>query len=105
MEKTRNLINLEAENAFLLWREASRKTARLAEAADKADKLSRDLKEDFKQPGAKVKLDELVLTGILAAQLQGQANDAIRELALTLANLERITAGGVAVDFSPPTKP
>jgi outer membrane protein TolC len=105
VEKTRNLINLEAENAFLLWREASRKTARLAEAADKADKLSRDLKEDFKQPGAKVKLDELVLTGILAAQLQGQANDAIRELALTLANLERITAGGVAVDFSPPTKP
>ncbi len=105
VEKTRNLINLEAENAFLLWREASRKTARLAEAADKADKLSRDLKEDFKQPGAKVKLDELVLTGILAAQLQGQANDAIRELALTLANLERITAGGVAVDFTPAIKP
>jgi outer membrane protein TolC len=104
-QKARNLITLEAEDAFFRWKDASNKTASLLEAADKAEKLGRDLREDFKTPGAKVKLDEVLLTGILAGQMRGQANDAIRDLAMILGSLERITAGGVTIDFSVKPKP
>jgi outer membrane protein TolC len=105
VQKTRNLITLEVEDAFYRWKDANRKTASLLEAADKGEKLGRDLREDFKTPGAKVKLDEVLLTGILAGQLRGQANDSIRDLAMILASLERITAGGVIIDFSVKPKP
>ena len=68
VQKTRNLITLEAEDVYFRWLEANKKTNRLIEAANKAEKLSNDLRDDFKTP-AKVKLDEVMLTGILSAQL------------------------------------
>jgi outer membrane protein TolC len=102
VEKTRNLIGLEAEDAFLRWQEAARKTARLREAADNAEKLARNLRDDFKMQGTKVRLDDVINGGILAAQLRVQANEALRDLVLGLAALERVTAGGILADFGAP---
>lgn len=104
-EKTKNLVMLEAEDGFLRWKEANRKATRLLDAAEKGEKLGRDLRDDFKQPGSKVRLDEVTTAGILATQLRVQANEALHELAMALSYLERVTAGGITVDYSAVPKP
>src|SRR5262249_9718753 len=47
VDKTRDLIALETDNAYLRWLEASRQTAEFGEAADKAVKLARSLRKDL----------------------------------------------------------
>jgi outer membrane protein TolC len=99
VEKTRNLILLDAEDVFLRWQESSNKLARLREAADAAEKLARDLRDDFKTAGTKVRLDDVINAGILATQLRVEANETQHKYVLTLASLERVTGGGLKIDF------
>jgi outer membrane protein TolC len=99
VEKTRNLIVLDAEDVFLRWQENGNKLARLREAADAAEKLARDLRDDFKTAGTKVKLDDVINAGILATQLRVEANETQHKYVLTLASLERVTGGGLKIDF------
>src|SRR5260370_33010467 len=76
-EKTRNLIRLDAEDVFYRWRETSNKLPKVREAADAAEKLGRDLREDFKTAGAKVKLDEVIIAGIIAAPMRAEGNETL----------------------------
>src|SRR5262249_37679528 len=55
VDKTRNLITLEAEDAFLKWQEASRKLSVANQGADAADKLAENLTKDY-SAGQKVKV-------------------------------------------------
>jgi hypothetical protein len=98
-DKTRGLIVLEAEQAYLRWLEANRKTPPAREAAAAAEKLSKGLREKFDPRVPKVTPDELINAGVLASQLRLQANQAAFHELLGLAALERVTGGGFCAGF------
>jgi outer membrane protein TolC len=104
VEVTRNLIALEAEDAFLRWEEASVQVPQTREAADAGDKLADDLSRDFRA-GLKVKTDEVITASALAAQTRAQYNEYLYHKILALADLERITAGGFCAKLADSTLP
>jgi outer membrane protein TolC len=89
---TRNLVNLEAEDAFLRWEEAALQAKAAREAADTGDNRARDLNNDF-TAGLKVRVEEVINAWVLASQARGQYNEALYKEILALAELERVTAG------------
>jgi uncharacterized protein YigA (DUF484 family) len=104
-EKTHNLIRLDAEDVFHRWHESSNKLAKVREAADAAEKLSRDLREDFKTAGAKVKLDDVIIAGLVAAQVRADANETLNRYVSALSSLERVSGGALKIDFATPKAP
>jgi outer membrane protein TolC len=101
VNKTRELIALEAEEGFYKWDEANRKVNFTRNATEKAKKYVRQLEED-KAAGAKIKPEEMTTNRILAAQAAAALNEAMFQQVLALANLERITAGGFSAGFTAP---
>jgi outer membrane protein TolC len=93
VETTRNLIALEAEEAFLRWEEASRQASQARQAAEAGEKLADNLKKDF-TVGLKVRVDDLLNAQVLASQARSQYNEYLYRQILALADLERVTAGG-----------
>ena len=93
VETTRNLIALEAEDAFLRWEEASAETRQAREAAEAGDKLADELNKDF-TAGLKVRIDEVITARVLASQARSQYNEFLYKQIVALADLERVTAGG-----------
>jgi outer membrane protein TolC len=94
-QATRNLIALEAEDAFLRWEEASRQVEKAREAATSGDKLADDLSKDFTS-GLKVRVEDVVSARVLAAQARAQLNESLYRQVLALADLERTTGGAFA---------
>jgi outer membrane protein TolC len=97
VEKTRQLITLEAENEFQTWLEAERQTDANREAA----RLSKLLAERTRNNVANIKKEDILQTDVLAGQAQGAYNEALYHKILSLANLERITAGGFNAGIVP----
>ncbi len=93
VDVTRNLIVLEAEDAFLRWEEASGEVAKAREAAETGAKLADDLSKDF-AAGLRVRVEEVVNARVLASQARAQYNEFLYREILALADLERVTAGG-----------
>jgi len=93
VEATRNLLTLEARDAFLRWEEASLQAKEAREASAAAESLAKDLNKDF-TAGLKVKVEEVVNAWVLVSQARSQYNEALYKQLLALADLERITAGG-----------
>src|SRR5438445_4056527 len=91
-ETTRNLIVLEAEDAFLRWEEAALQIQDAREAADAGDKLADDVSKDF-TAGLKVKVEDVVNSRVLASQARSQYNEYLYRQILALADLERISGG------------
>jgi outer membrane protein TolC len=108
VEATRNLIVLEADNAFLQWEQASQQVPLAREAADAAEKVANDLNKDF-TAGLNVKVEDVTNARVLAAQARSQYNDYLYRMILELADLERITAGGFCAGLAgaagPPPPP
>jgi outer membrane protein TolC len=104
IEATRNLIALEAADAFLRWEEASQQARQARKAADAGDKLANDLSKDF-AAGLKVKVEEVVSARVLAAEARSQYNEFIYRQVLALADLERVTAGGFCAGLVEPAAP
>lgn len=101
-EKARNLITLEAESTYYKWLEGSRKVAKFREAAESAEKFARSLRDDLEKPGGVRILPEQVLnSGVLAVELRVRANEALFHYLLSLAALDRVTAGGVTTGLDP----
>jgi outer membrane protein TolC len=92
-ETTRNLIALEAEDAFVRWRQAHRQTERADEAARVGDELADQLRKDL-TAGLRVKVEEVLNAQVAASQARGQRNEHLFREVVALADLERITAGG-----------
>jgi outer membrane protein TolC len=90
--ETRNLVGLEAEDAFLRWEEASLQARAAREAADTGDSMGKELNKDF-TAGLKVKVEDVVNAWVLASQARTQYNEALYKQLLALADLERITVG------------
>jgi outer membrane protein TolC len=102
VDKTRDLISLEADNAYLKWLEASRQAAQFAEAADKATKLAKSLRKDLEREGSKVTPEQVLAAGVLATEMESRATEALFQQLLALAALERVTAGGFCPGFGAP---
>jgi outer membrane protein TolC len=94
VDKARNLVTLEAEDAFLKWQQNSTNAARAHGAADRGDKLAERIREDFKALGEAVDYKEVLEAVVLASQARSQFNEAKFKLIVALAALERITGGG-----------
>jgi outer membrane protein TolC len=91
-DTTRNLIALEAEDAFLRWEEAALQIPQAREAAEAGDKLAEDVNRDF-TAGLRVKVEDVVNGRVLASQARSQYNEFLYRQILALADLERITGG------------
>lgn len=89
---TKNLITLEAEDAFLRWEEASSQARLAKEAAEAGEKLADDYRKDF-AAGLKVKVEEVISSRVLASQARSEYNTYVHKQIIALADLERITAG------------
>jgi outer membrane protein len=94
VEGTRNLIALEAEDAFLRWEQATQEVAAGREAMQSGDQLADDLDKDYTS-GQRVKVEDVVNARVLAAQARARYNEALYHQILALADVERATAGGV----------
>jgi outer membrane protein TolC len=94
VDKTRNLIALEASESFLKWQQASASLANITAAAGKAKKLGQKTQEAF-AGGAKVTVKDVLDTLLLSAQSQASANETVYNQILAVAGLERVTAGGI----------
>jgi outer membrane protein TolC len=94
VEKARNLITLEAEDAYLKWQQNSTNAARARGAADRGDKLAERILEDFKSLGEAVDYKEVLEARVLASQARAAYNEAKFKVIVALAALERITGGG-----------
>jgi outer membrane protein TolC len=101
LEATRNLIGLEAQDAFIRWQEASREARETREAADTADKLAEDVNKDFTS-GLKVKVEDVVNARVLASTARSQYNEYLYREILALIDLERISAGAFSAGLAKP---
>jgi outer membrane protein TolC len=100
-EVTRNLVTLEAEDAFLRWEEAAQQARQAREAADAGDKLADGLSKDH-AAGLKVTLEGVINAQVLASQARSQYNEYVYRQILALADLERVTAGGFCAGLAQP---
>lgn len=99
--KTRDLIALEAEDAFHRWEEAAAKVVRTRRAAETGDRLADNLRKDFTSL-QKVRVDDVLNAQVMASQARGQYNQYLYEEILALADLERITAGTFCAGLTQP---
>jgi outer membrane protein TolC len=109
VEKTRNLIALEAEAEFLKGREATLKAGQLETAVGTARKLANTTDQRWRD-NLNVTVEEVLTNQVLAGQTQAQLNETRYQQVLALAALERITAGGFCPEFAvaavrPPAQP
>jgi outer membrane protein TolC len=93
VDKTRNLITLEAEDAFFKYEEAVRKLPLVNEASTAGARLAKTTREDF-TANSKVKIDDILTGEALAAQAKASVNETIYQLIISLAGLQRVTGGG-----------
>jgi outer membrane protein TolC len=93
VDATRNLVALEAQDAYLRWQQATRQVAEVKDAARTGDELADDLTKDFTS-GAKVRVEDVVNARVLASQARSQYNEYLYQQLLALADLERLTGGG-----------
>jgi hypothetical protein len=97
-EETRNLITLEAEDAFLRWEQATLQRPPAKEAVDAGETLANDLSKDFRAR-LKVKVDEVVTAQVLAAQARATYTEYLYNQILALIDIERVTGGAFCAGF------
>jgi hypothetical protein len=92
-----SLIGLEAEVAHSRWEQAVRNV----ESARPAAKAGRELIARLREAagGAQTK-EDLLINEVSATQSIASFNEALYDQIMALANLERVTAGGVRVNFA-----
>ena len=101
VDKTRNLIALDAEDAFGKWQEWSLKIPQTRDASEAGVRLSKNTRDDFRA-GQKVRIEDILTNEVLAAQAQAGYNEAIYQLDIAVAGLQRVTAGGFDAGYGNP---
>lgn len=96
-EKARNLVHLEAENAYFEYELAAKNVVGGKRKFDFGKDLMSIVRENADNPNAE--REQLVRGYIEAAKAQSDYVEAVFQYLLTLAHLERVTAGGVRPDF------
>src|SRR5262249_42343563 len=75
-EKARNLVALEAEDAFFKWEEATAKIAKFTKAAEDADKLAKRAQSAL-ESGVIQSYRDVLEVLVLGAQIQANLNEAL----------------------------
>ena len=100
-EKARNLVALDAEDAFLRWEEAFAKMGRYSKGAAAGDALGKRAISALESGVIQSYRDVLEIL-ILVAQNQAHLNEARYNHAVALTELERVTGGGFAAGAAIP---
>jgi hypothetical protein len=115
--KTRQLITLTVEDAYLRWREKVTQADKLEKAYQEHWQLSNKLRREIKFPidmekqrqpvPAYPNMDDLLHASVMTTRLLLEWKDAHYQALLALAALEQTTGGGFTVDFdaAPPCPP
>jgi outer membrane protein TolC len=99
VDKTRNLITLEAEDAYERWKEADERVKALGKAPDQAISIADRSRKRFEN--GDVNAEEAIRSDIVAAQVRAEINQERYQEQLARAALERVTAGGFVAGFFP----
>jgi outer membrane protein TolC len=97
LEKTRNLIALETDDAYRKWQAAAAQVKTMRDSAPKSAKLTELISSRF--DNGKVSGEDYLRARTLEEQSQSQLNEALFQHALALAALERVTAGGFTPNY------
>ena len=95
VEKTYNLVSLEAENYYLKWQEAKERLDQLNTIEPKVKDIAATMEKRLDQGNASGK--EYIDATTLWDTVRAQQNEALYNHALALTALERITAGGFRI--------
>lgn len=95
--QARSLIGLEAEVAHSKWVEAVENVATARVAADSGRRMIDRIRQ---AAGGAPSKDDLILNEVSATQSIASFNEALYDQIMAIANLERITAGGVTIKFA-----
>jgi outer membrane protein TolC len=95
-DQARSLIALEADIAFVRWTSSVEKVKSSKESADAGKRSIKSLRE---AAGGVITKEEVIVTELAAAKAQASLNEALYDQVVAIANIERITAGGVRVNF------
>jgi outer membrane protein TolC len=93
VEKTHNLLTLEADQAYLRWDESTKKLAKYEDGARQARALFSELRGQFQPTNTKLSLETLLTAAVLSAQLTSYTHEARYRQLTALAELERVTGG------------
>jgi len=104
-EKTRGLIALEAEQAYYRWQEAANREKRYRQAAERAAKQAKEVRERILGGIRAGSIDNVLYFQQLSSEMRVDANQARYQKLLALAALERVTAGGFNAGFTPQPAP
>jgi outer membrane protein TolC len=102
VEKTHNLVALEAEDAYYKWKTAAAQIKVLRDSAVTSSKLADSIAQRFNNNPGKVSSEDFLRARTLDEQTQAQLNEALYHHALALAALERVTAGGFTPSYRRP---
>ena len=100
-EKTRNLIGLEAADAWLRWKQFDESAPKQEKAAQGLENYSDDLSKNKFNPdkAGYPGIDDLVNAGLRTTLIRVDANLANFRRLTALANLERVSGGGFDAGF------
>jgi outer membrane protein TolC len=103
LEKAKNLIRLEVEDAFLRWQEATERLERLAPAEKEMRQAAATATKEFlarpNEPKTLTTFNDLLAVRERYLHIRLQLNQARYLQLLALADLERMTSGGVCPGF------
>jgi outer membrane protein TolC len=102
VEKTRNLITLDAEQTYFKWLEASKKVPYFREASAAANKAAEPYRSFNPGAGGKGTVEDVLNSGLYSTSVQLQLNQARYQALVGLAGLERATACGFCPGFESP---
>lgn len=106
LDKTKALIALETDQAFLRWVEASKRLAGYRPALRAAQQRAEEARALYEKAGEPELMRQLLDTGAVASQMRADVNKARYDMLLNLAQLERVTAGGFCAKIdSAPDRP
>jgi outer membrane protein TolC len=99
LDKTRNLIRLETEQAYLRYVEASLRLPQLEQATKKAQEVFEATDKAFTKGERSITAKDWLSAGSLVTELRSEVNRARYQLLVSLARLERATAGCFRAGF------
>ena len=94
--QARSMVGLEADVGYTRWVQARRNVESSRVAAKEAREFVARLRE---AAGGKQSREDLIINEVSATQSIASFNEALYDQIVALANLERITAGGIKVNF------
>jgi outer membrane protein TolC len=94
VDKTRNLIVLETEDAFLKWQDATVKLPDAAQAVEAGKGIVKANEEGFRKAPGAIRIEDILTSEGDFARASATYNEALYQQAIELAALQRVTAGG-----------